>query len=53
MKTINVAQLKAHLSACLRLARSGEQIIVLDRSEPIARILPLDDQPRTSWESLA
>lgn len=53
MKTISVAQLKAQLSACLRLVRSGEQIIVLDRSEPVAQILPLDHHPGTGWDALA
>ena len=53
MKTINVTKLKAHLSACLRLASSGEQIIVLDRREPLAQILPLDERARSSWEALS
>jgi antitoxin (DNA-binding transcriptional repressor) of toxin-antitoxin stability system len=41
MRSINVAQLKAQLSACLRLAQSGERIVVLDRRQPIAEIVPL------------
>ena len=41
MKTVRVAELKAHLSAHLRMASDGEEIVVLDRNTPIARIVPL------------
>lgn len=53
MKTINVAKLKAQLSEFLRLAGAGEKIIVLDRSRPIAQILPLDASAGTDWDVLA
>lgn len=53
MKTINVARLKAQLSACLRLVRSGERYVVLDRNEPVAQLGPLDATPGTGWETLA
>jgi antitoxin (DNA-binding transcriptional repressor) of toxin-antitoxin stability system len=42
MKTINVTELKAHLSEYLRLASRGSRIIVKDRDEPIAQLGPLD-----------
>lgn len=41
MKTVGTAELKAHLSEHLQSVRRGESITVLDRREPIARIVPL------------
>lgn len=40
MKTVQIADLKNHLSAHLRDVRKGEEIIVRDRNEPVARIVP-------------
>src|SRR3954447_21083092 len=40
MKTANVAELKNRLSAYLQLVRDGEEILVKDRNQPIARISP-------------
>lgn len=53
MKTINVAKLKSRLSEWLRLAAAGEEVVVLDRTRPIARIVPLDAPAEDCWESLA
>ncbi len=41
MKTVGTADLKAHLSEHLQAVRRRETIIVLDREEPIARIVPM------------
>ncbi|MCI0588800.1 MAG: type II toxin-antitoxin system prevent-host-death family antitoxin [Planctomycetes bacterium] len=41
MKTAPVARLKARLSEYLRLVKRGEEVIVLERGRPIARILPI------------
>jgi prevent-host-death family protein len=40
MKTVRVAELKARLRAYLRLVRHGQEVTVLDRQTPIARIVP-------------
>ena len=40
MKTVQIADLKDHLSAYLRDVRKGEEIIVRDRNLPVARIVP-------------
>lgn len=42
MKSINVSQLKAQLSRYLRMAAGGERIVVTDRDDPIAQIVPPD-----------
>ena len=50
---ITVSELKAHLSRYLRMAARGTPITVKDRTEPIARIVPLD-APAGGWhEELA
>ncbi len=45
MRRIGVADLKDNLSRELRAVEAGETIEVLDRSRPIARIVPLVDRP--------
>jgi len=40
MKTVNIAELKAHLSAHLQLVKSGEEVLVCERNKPVARIVP-------------
>lgn len=40
MKSINVTELKAHLSMYLRMASRGARVVVKDRDEPIAQIGP-------------
>ncbi len=42
MKSINVSELKAHLSRYLRLAARGTRIVVKDRDEPLAQLGPLE-----------
>ncbi len=41
MIAVGTAELKAHLSEHLQSVRRGETIVVLDRREPIARIVPI------------
>jgi antitoxin (DNA-binding transcriptional repressor) of toxin-antitoxin stability system len=53
MKTINVTELKAHLSRYLRMASRGSRIIVKDRDDPIAQLGPLDAAPLPWPERLA
>jgi prevent-host-death family protein len=40
MKTVRIADLKAHLSEHLRTVRQGRSLTVLDRDTPIARLVP-------------
>jgi antitoxin (DNA-binding transcriptional repressor) of toxin-antitoxin stability system len=48
MKSINVTELKAHLSRYLRMASRGARVVVKDRDEPIAQLGP--PQPELlSW----
>jgi prevent-host-death family protein len=45
MRTVNISDLKARLSAHLQLVKDGEEVLVCDRNQPVARIIPchLDD----------
>ena len=45
MRQVKIAELKAHLSEHLRAVRRGETVTVLDRTEPIARIVPYGSEP--------
>jgi len=40
MKSVQIGELKNHLSAHLREVRKGEEIIVRDRNLPVAKIIP-------------
>jgi prevent-host-death family protein len=45
MKSTNVSELKAKLSAFLAEVRRGGTVIVYDRSTPIARLVPFQEEP--------
>ncbi|MBI4208772.1 MAG: type II toxin-antitoxin system prevent-host-death family antitoxin [Deltaproteobacteria bacterium] len=40
MKSTNIAELKAHLAQYLRSVQNGEEVVVLDRKTPIAKVIP-------------
>lgn len=41
MKQTGVAELKARLSEYLRIVRRGESVTILDRTTPIAKMVPI------------
>lgn len=41
MRTVNISDLKARLSAHLQFVRDGEEVLVCDRNQPVARIVPV------------
>jgi antitoxin (DNA-binding transcriptional repressor) of toxin-antitoxin stability system len=41
MRTVKISDLKARLSAHLGLVRQGEEVVVCDRRQPVARIVPI------------
>jgi prevent-host-death family protein len=55
MRTVNIGDLNARLSAHIRLVREGEEVLVCDRNRPVARIVPclLDDQPEQEQQLIA
>ena len=40
MRTVNISDLKAQLSAHIQFVRDGEEVLVCDRNQPVARIVP-------------
>jgi prevent-host-death family protein len=53
MIKVQIAQLKNGLSLYLRKVRQGVEILITDRDEPIARIVPLSaTEQRTATEVL-
>jgi prevent-host-death family protein len=48
MRTVNIGELKNQLSGYLQYVRNGEEIVIRDRSVPVARILPF--RPGPAWE---
>ncbi len=45
MKSANIAKFKAELSKYLRYVREGEEVIVYDRNQPLAKVIPF--KPKT------
>ncbi len=41
MSTVSIAALKARLSHYVRIARRGGSVTVLNRTEPVARLVPV------------
>jgi len=41
MKPVGIAELKAHLSEYVHAVRGGQTVVVLDRKEPVARMVPV------------
>ncbi len=53
MKSVNIAELKNHLSLYLNEVKAGEEILVRDRNLPVARIVPLARATDENAELLA
>lgn len=52
MKRVGTAELKNHLSHYLRQVRKGAEIVVTDRNEPIARLVPVPPKPANNNEAI-
>ena len=42
VRTINISQLKAHISEQLRTVRKGQRLVILDRDIPVAQLVPYE-----------
>ncbi len=40
--TVSIRELKSRLSHFLRLARSGETVVITDRGVPVGRLVPIE-----------
>jgi prevent-host-death family protein len=50
MKTVNISDLKAHLSDHIQRVREGEEVIVCVRSKLVARIVPYRSEDYSEQE---
>jgi prevent-host-death family protein len=50
MRTVNIGDLKARLSAHIRFVREGEEVLVCDRNKPVARLVPCHLEERSAQE---
>jgi len=50
-RTIEVSELKAHLSAELRRVKEGETTIIVDHKKPVAKLCGLESAPRYARRS--
>jgi len=50
MKTVNISDLKAQLSAHIQFVKNGEEVLVCDRDKPVARIVPCALEGRLEQE---
>ena len=51
MRTVNIAELENELSGYLQYVKNGEEIVIRDRSLPVARILPFEHGPEWDLEA--
>jgi len=40
MRTARISELKARLSAHIEFVKNGEEVLILDRNTPVARLVP-------------
>lgn len=46
MRTVKISELKAKLSAHIEFVKNGEEVLILDRNKPVARLVsvgPMED----------
>ena len=46
MEIVNIHQAKTHLSRLLERVVGGEEIVIAKNGRPIAKVVPIGDQPR-------
>lgn len=44
MQTVNVKETRRHISRLLNAVVAGEEIVIVRRGKPVARLMQLDDQ---------
>jgi prevent-host-death family protein len=52
MRSVNIAELKNGLCKYLTFVKQGEEIVIRDRSLPVAKIVPLSAEEATQEELL-
>jgi len=52
MRSVNIAELKNRLSKYLTFAKAGEEIVIRDRSLPVAKLVPFSSTAGSEEELL-
>jgi prevent-host-death family protein len=52
MRSVNIAELKNRLSKYLTFAKAGEEIVIRDRSLPVAKLVPFSSDEASDDELL-
>lgn len=50
MKTATISYTKNHLSALLAQVKRGETVTILDRTKPVARMVPIESSGDVDWD---
>lgn len=51
MKAVNIRELTHHFSSYLRVVKRGERIVVMDRSSPVADLVPHNENvQKPAWK---
>lgn len=51
-KTIGIRELKEHLSGHIREVKKGITLVITDRGEPVARLVPVSTGPEDKFQQL-
>ncbi len=46
IKSVGIRELKTHLSKYLRKVKNGDEVVISERGEVVARIIPVDKRPK-------
>jgi prevent-host-death family protein len=52
MRSVNITELKKHLSTYIGYARQGEEVVIKDRNQPVAKLVPFSTEDATEEELL-
>ena len=50
VKTATISYTKNHLSALLEQVKRGETVVILDRTKPVARMIPVESSGDVDWD---
>ena len=50
MKTVNIRELTHHFASYLKVVKHGERIVVMDRSSPVADLVPHNKNVEPAWK---
>lgn len=47
---VNILEAKNRLSQLIKSAQAGEEVVIANRGEPVARLVPVEKKSEQSWE---